>query len=168
MAIAWVPVEQEMGLQPIESTQSTQAHALGKIVKAYHSTYGQGEFIYLLGIGSTVAGSMVIYDGTTYATTLSPNTANQGRPVAVSMSANVASQYGWYAIGGTVPVLKTAVKVSPKVKVYQSGTTSRVFPTATSGKQVLNAISANAATVASATSTVDVLLNRPFMQGQVT
>lgn len=168
MAIAWVPSEQEMGLQPIEFTQTTQAHPLGKIVKAYHATYGLGEFIYLLGVGSTVAGSMVVYDGTTYQTALSPNTANQGRPVAVSMSANVASSYGWYAIAGTVPVLKTAIKILPKVKVYQSATTSRVMSTAASGKQVVNAISANAATIASATSTLDVLINRPFMQGAVT
>lgn len=163
----WTIIEQEIGLQPIETTSTTKLHDLGKIVRAVHATYGVGEFIYLLGVASTAVGNLVIYDGKTYQTALSPNTANQGRPVGLAMSANVASQYGWYMIQGTSPVLKTAAKISPAVAVFQSATTGRIFPTATTGKQVLGARSANAATIASATSSVDVLLNRPFMQGQI-
>lgn len=154
--------------QPIANTETTQKHPLGSIINAYDPTYGNGEFIYLLGVASTVIGSVVTYNATTYQTTLVPNTANLNSPVAVAMSANVASQYGWYQIGGLAVIKKTAVAVSPQVAVYISGTAGKIKSTAASGKQIVNAKAANLATVASGTSTVTVLINRPFAQGAVT
>jgi hypothetical protein len=69
--------------QPIANTEATQAAdiPLGKIVRAIDPTYGEGEFIYLLGVASTVVGSVVTYDGAstgtpTYQTALAPSTAN--------------------------------------------------------------------------------------------
>lgn len=141
---------------------------LGEIVNAYHPTWGEGEFIRLLGAANTVAGLMVNYNATTFQTTLTPNTANNEDPIAVAMSANVTSQYGWYQIEGLATVLKTAVAVAPGAKVYQSATVGRLMPTSASGKQILGARAANLATVTSTTSTVVVLINRPFGQGQIT
>jgi len=93
--------------QPIADTSTTKKHPLGTIVRAKDSTYGEGEFIYLLGVGSTVVGSLVTYNATTYQTALSPtNATTDSVPVAVAMSANVASQYGWYQIGGLAVVKK--------------------------------------------------------------
>jgi hypothetical protein len=126
-----------------------------------------GEFIYLKGVASTVVGSLVVYNPSTTTTALAPNTANLGQPVAVAMSANVAAQYGWYQIGGVATVKKTAVAVSPNVRLFISGTTGRLMPTVATGKQVLNARSANVASVTTTTSTVLVSINRPFVQGQV-
>lgn len=157
-----------LGAQPIAATQTTQAHPLGKTCKGLDPTYGEGEFIYLLGVASTVVGSLVSYNASTYQTTLVPNTANLNTPLAVAMAANVASQYGWYQITGLAVIKKTAVAVNPQVAVYLSGTAGRVKSSAASGKQVVNAKSANLATVASGTSTVTVLINRPHAQGQVT
>ena len=140
---------------------------LGMIVRAFDPTYGQGEFILLVGVGSTVVGSMVTYNATTYQTTLSANTANFAGPVAVAMSANTAALFGWYQIGGLAVIKKTAVAVSVGVAIYQSATVGRIMSTAASGKQILGARSANLASVTTTTSTVIVSINRPHKQGAV-
>ena len=146
----------------------TPPGTLGQVVRAFDPTYGEGEFIMLLGVASTVVGSLVTYNATTYQTTLSANTANQATPVAVAMSANLAASFGWYQIGGLAVIKKTAVATNAQVAVYQSATAGRIMATAASGKQILGARSANLATVASTVSTVIVSINRPHLQGQTT
>jgi hypothetical protein len=146
----------------------TPPNVLGSVIRAFDPTYGEGEFIMLVGVASTVVGSLVTYNTTTYQTALSPNTANLAQPVAVAMSANTAGTFGWYQIEGLAVVKKTAVAVNAGVAVYQSATTGRIMPTAASGKQLLGARSANLATVASSVSTVIVSINRPHMQGATT
>jgi hypothetical protein len=131
-------------------------------------TYGEGEFIYLLGVGSTEVGYLVKYNATTYQTVLAVNTAVQNVPVAVAMSANVASQYGWYQISGNAVVKKTSVAVTPQVNLFISATAGRVKVTASAGLQVCAARSANLTTVVTTTSTVVVTINRPHLQSQVT
>jgi hypothetical protein len=159
------------GAQPIANTETTAKHQLGTIVKGWDPTYGEGEFIYLLGVASTVVGSVVTYNTTTYQTTLIPNTANLSCPVAVAMSANVASQYGWYQIAGLAVAKKTAVKADPAVnaqRIYISATAGRVMQTSAAGKCILGAARANLTTVTSTTSTVTLLINRPMAQGPIT
>src|SRR5690348_11164155 len=87
-----------IGAQPIADTSTTQNHPLGTIVRAVDPTYGEGEFIYLLGAGSTAVRDWVSYNSDDWTTTRLA--ANAIGPVGVAMSANVASQYGWYQIGG--------------------------------------------------------------------
>lgn len=144
----------------------TLPNKLGMVVRAFDPTYGEGEFILLKGVASTAVGSLVTWDGTTYATTLCATTANQARPVAVAMSANTSSStYGWYQIGGTAVVTRTTgVKLNPTVAIGVTST-GKVGASA-SGKEILGARSANAATVASATTTVAVVMNRPHLQGR--
>ncbi len=159
----------QIGFQDIATTSTTQAHPLGTIVTAFDATtYGTGEFIYLGGVASTVVGSLVTYNPlalNTTATVLSPTAGSQGSPVAVAMSANVAGpNYGWYQISGTAVIKKTAVKVNPTVALFQSGTAGRVMSTVASGKQFSGMRSVNAATVASATSTINAVINRPSFQ----
>lgn len=156
------------GYQPIAATDTTQNHALGHIVMARDPTYGVGEFIYLLGVASTVVGSLVKWNATTYQTVLVTNTAVQAVPVGVAMSANVASQYGWYQIAGNAVVKKTAVTVNPQVTLFLSATAGRVKVLASAGLQVVGARSANLTTVTSTTSTVVVTINRPHLQSQIT
>jgi hypothetical protein len=179
--MAYTPVENREGIQPIAITNGAlpsqyqvgqspffgQAHPLGTIIRAYDPTLGEGEFIYLKGVASTVVGSAVIYNQLAGTTTLTPNTANLAQPVAFAMSANVASQFGWYQISGVAVISKTATKVNPAVQIFLSATAGAIQATVASGKEVLNAITVNAATVASATGTVQVQINRPFLQGQV-
>lgn len=158
----------ELGVQPIAVNSATQNHPLGKIVDGYDPTFGGGEFIYLLGVASTIVGSLVTYNATTFQTALSVNTAVQAVPVAVAMSANVATQFGWYQIAGLAVIKKTAVAVTPQVPVFLSTTAGRVRVIASAGLEVVGARSANLATIASTVSTVTVLINRPHLQSQIT
>jgi hypothetical protein len=87
--------------QGIADTSTTQKLELGKRVFARDNAstaYGTGEFIYLKGVASTAVGSWVHYNADDFSTVLA--VANGIGPVAVAMSANVASQYGWYQIHG--------------------------------------------------------------------
>ncbi len=164
-------VHRPAGAQPIENTETAAKHVLGALANATDPTYGEGEFIYLLGVASTVIGNVVDYSTTTYQTALSANTANQSNPVAVAMSANVAAQYGWYQVSGLAVIKKTAVKADPAVnanRVYQSATTGRIMQTSVAGKAILGASRANLTTVTSTTSTVICQINRPHKQGPIT
>jgi hypothetical protein len=156
--------------QAIADTSTTQKHHLGKIVRAYDSTYGEGEFIYLLGVASTVVGSLVRWNATTYQTALLTvaNGKNKGVPVGVAMSANVASQYGWYQISGNAVIKKTTVAVTPQVPIFISATDGRMKVLASAGQQILGAQTANLTTVVTTTSTVVVTITRPHTQGQIT
>lgn len=168
--MAYVITDQVIGSQPIATNSTVKNHPFGTVVRAIDPTYGEGEFIYLLGVASTVVGSLVTYQADTGVTALSPDTAKSGLPVAVAMSACVASQYGWYQIGGAAVVKKTAVKVDPAValRVFQSATVGRVMQTSASSKQILGARFSATATVTSTTSTAVVTLDRPHVQGNIT
>jgi hypothetical protein len=146
----------------------TPPAVLGSIVRAFDPTYGEGEFILLLGVASTVVGSVVRYNATTYQTTLVVNTAAQDVPVAVAMSACTAGLYGWYQIAGNAVIKKTAVTVAPNVTLFLSATAGRVKVLASAGLQLVAARSANLTTVTSTTSTITVTLNRPHLQSQIT
>ncbi len=168
--MAYVPSSPILGIQPINQTSNAAApnHPLGTIVDAYDPTLGAGKFIYLYGVAANFVGALVTYNQLTGLTTLAPNTGNLDKPVAVSMSANTGTTSGsWYQIQGAAVIKKTAVKVSPSVPLYLSGTTGRVMSTAASGKQLLNMTSINAATVLSATSTITAQMNYPFAQGAI-
>lgn len=158
------------GAQPIDVTSTTQNQPLGQIVRATDPTYGEGEFIYLLGVASTVVGSVAKYNATTYLTELITvsNGKNKGVPVGIAMSANVASQYGWYQISGNAVIKKTGVAVTPQVPVFISATTGRIKVLASAGQQILGAQTANLTTIVTTTSTVVVTINRPHTQGQIT
>lgn len=156
------------GCQPIANTD-VQKHVLGTIVRATDPTFGEGEFIYLLGVASTIVGSVVRYNATTYQTTLVTTTdKNTAAPLAVAMSANVAAGYGWYQISGNAVIKKTGVAVAPGVAIYISATSGRIKVLASAGQQILGARTANLATVVTTTSTVVVTINRPSCQSQIT
>ena len=163
----WIITENYVGGQAIATTDDTQNHPLGTIVRGRQTDTGGGggEFIYLLGVASTVVGSLVTYNATTFQTALSPtNATTDGSPLAVAMSANTAGRYGWYQISGLASIKKTAVPFAPSTALWLSGTAGRVYTTASTGKGIVGARSANLTTVASATSTVTVLINRPSIE----
>jgi len=121
-----------IGGQPIANTETTQYHPIGTIVKAKDPTYGEGEFVYLKGLASTVVGSAVIYDQ--YANTTTLAVAGSRGPVAIAMSANVASQYGWYQIGGSA-VIK-ALTVAANGNVYLTATAGTVDDFTVAGDKI--------------------------------
>ena len=96
----WVKTGPNITKQAIDATSTTLENALGTRCTARHASYGEAEFIYLVGVASTGQSDWVTFDEA-YTTTRTVADA-KGR-VGVSMSANVASQYGWYCIYGRVP-----------------------------------------------------------------
>lgn len=163
--MAWTPTENQLGIQPIASTSTVQNHALGTIVRATDPTYGGGEFIYLKGVVATVVGSLVNYDSFLATTALAPATGGIG-PVAVSMSINVASQYGWYQIGG-VAAVKAPNAMTPGAAVFAlAATPGSVDDAAVNGAQIVNAkVSTTTGTPGTGLGLIEI--NRPFNQGQV-
>jgi hypothetical protein len=62
----------------------------------------------------------------------------------------------------------TGGKTSPAVPLYLSATAGSVQSVASIGREMMNTVSVNAATVASATTTIQALIQRPFAQGAIT
>ena len=106
------------GAQPTQSItinagETTQKFALGTKCSFRDLTYGEIEAVYLKGVASTAAGDAVVYDPKNGITVraITTNDSTQGGPIAVALQPCVASQYGWYAVMGVVPVSTTgAVK----------------------------------------------------------
>lgn len=155
------------GAQPIANTSTTQLHALGTIVRGVDPTYGEGEFIYLLGVASTVVGSVVTYDASTYQTVLSAVGGNIPRPIAIAMSANVASQWGWYQISGVAVVKKTCT-ISLAAGAAVGVLTTGLIAGTGSGKEISGAAVAAVASATAGRTTVKVMINRPRKQGRIT
>jgi hypothetical protein len=168
----FTPVENRLGIQPIANSSSTQQHPLGTIIKGYDPTYGEGEFIYLLGVAATVVGSAVTWGGQsagtpTYQSALTPNTANLDQPIAIAMSANLAGQFGWYQIGGNAVVATNGTLAAGPGPVYLNATVGTLTSTQAAGKQILNAVNVTATGTPAANQAV-VEINRPTAQGQIT
>lgn len=130
-----------LGTQPIATTDTVQNHTLGTVVRAVDPVYGGGEFIYLKGVASTAVGSWVTYNPDDFSTTLLA--ANAIGPVAVAMSANVASQYGWYQIQGKA-VGKALTGYVDNALVYATATAGSVDDAVVAGDRVKNALGASA------------------------
>lgn len=81
-------------------TDTTQNFPFGTLVRGYDPIHGAGEFIYLLGVASTVAGDLVTYNSLTGVTTRGAATANDASPIAFALAPTVAALYGWYQISG--------------------------------------------------------------------
>lgn len=147
-----------IGAQPIAVTSTVQNHPLGTIVRATDPTYGAGEFIYLKGVASTAVGSWVTYNMDDGSTALLA--ANAIGAVGVAMSANVASQYGWYQISGKA-VGKALASYADNGLVYATATAGSIDDAVVSGDRVKNARGASAVDTPS-TGLAEFEINRPF------
>lgn len=147
------------GSQAIADTSTTQKHPLGKIVCAVDPTLGEGEFIYLLGVASTVVGSIVNYDDNFQTALDTSATAGPSRPLAVAMSANGAAAYGWYQISGLAVAAKSsAVSFADGAGV---GATAGLAVAVATGTVIQGAIVRAVASAASGRVTVAIAINRP-------
>lgn len=159
--MTWHITEGPVGAQAIADTSTTQNHPLGTIVQARDPTYGAGEFIYLLGAASTVARDWVTYNADDWSTTRTG--ANAIGPVAIAMSANVASQYGWYQISGKAQGAVLTGFTDNGI-VFLTSTASTIDDTSVAGDLVFLAKGASA--VANTGSTplyADFEISRPFV-----
>lgn len=157
--MAYVITDPIVGAQPIATTDTVQNHPLGTIVGAKDPTYGAGEFIYLAGLAATVVGSWVTYDQDGNTTALLA--ANAIGPVGVAMSANVASQYGWYQIGGKA-VGKALAAFADNGLVFATATAGSIDDAVVAGDRVKNAKGASAVDTPS-TGLAEFEIQRPFM-----
>lgn len=160
--------------QRIDETSTVQNHAVGTIVDAQDDgntitgqNLGGGRFIYLKGVASTQVGTLVSYDPFLNTTTIVPATGGASGPLAVAMSANVANQFGWYAIEGTVPVRAPNAMTAGANVFMLAATPGSVDDAAVAGEQILNAVAATTTGTPSAGLAL-VTLSRPFVQGQIT
>lgn len=166
-----------LGLMPIANKDSgvTQPGAssatptppltLGMVVTATDPTNGTGEFILLAGVASTVVGSLVTYNTTSYTTALAPVGANKPQPIAIAMSANTsASTWGWYQISGVAVAKKTSGLALASAAAVGVLTAGLVAATGT-GKEIQGALTVAKST---ASPTVKLVINRPHMQGRIT
>jgi hypothetical protein len=153
-----------IGAQPFDVTSTTQNLPLGTVVRGFDLTYGEGAFIYLKGCASTAVSDAVVYD--VKAATTTRTTASTAGLVAIAMSANVASQYGWYQIEGEAVVNAVASIVAGKT-VAQTATAGSLGPGAT-GVTPLYCATAKTATNTPTTGFAQVQINRPWVSGFTT
>ena len=137
---------------------------LGMIVTANDPTYGTGEFILLKGVASTVVGSVVTYNATTFQTALAPVGTNKPQPIAIAMSACLAVNWGWYQISGMAVAAKTSALALASNAAVGVLTVGLIAATGT-GKEIRGALTAAKATTPK---TVTLVINRAHMEGRIT
>jgi len=160
-AQTWTNLEKEVLLQAIDETSTTQMYALGKRIRASHATYGEGEFIYCKGVASTAIGDAVVYDNYNGATVRTV-AASRG-PLGIAMSANVASQYGWYQIQG-LAVCTVAASFAADKPCFSTSTAGTLDDAVVTGDKVDGAVSQTAIATPSGSYAV-IALNYPSMNG---
>lgn len=156
------PVDGKVIPQAIADTSTVQLLPLGTRVKAVDiasTAYGEGEFIYLKGVASTVVGSVVTYSQDDNSTALL--VANAIDPVALSMSINVASSYGWYQIYGK-GVAKVLASFADNLNCYATATAGSIDDAVVAGDRVKCMKSASAIDTPS-TGLAEVELQYPYM-----
>jgi len=167
--MAYFNADPILGVQPIDQSSTVQNHPLGMIVRGKDPVDGNGEFIYLLGVTGTAVGNLVNWSGSatgtaSWQTAISGSAASQGVSLAVAMSANTGSAYGWYAIGGAVMVTTNGTfAATGRIYLASSG---NVTTTSAAGTEILN-INQVTATGTPAANQAKVYINRPFAQGQI-
>ena len=155
--MTWVIKNGGINPQAIAETSTTQRHQLGEEVEAYDPDYGFGTFVYAKGVASTAVGSWVTLNPDDWTTTLLG--ANAIGPVGIAMSANVASQYGWYQRRGKA-VGKALTAFVDNGRVYATGTAGSIDDTVVDGDLVHNALGASA--VNESTLLADFEIDRPY------
>lgn len=147
--------------QAITDTSTTKQHDLGLEVQAFDESGVQGTctFVYCLGVASTIATDWVVI-GEDFAT--ARLTADLKGPVGVAMSANVASQYGWYqrvgkAIGGS----GGAIVDGAAVYATGAGAVGTVDDAVVDGDMVHNAFARS--TIGGAAITGQFQIDRPYV-----
>jgi|TARA_R110000764_G_scaffold9963_1_gene31194 hypothetical protein len=133
-----------IGQQAIDNNSATQMHDLLHCVRAQDratTDYGEGEFIYLLGLAATAVGSVVRYSAVSGITKLA--VANDKGPIACAMAATVAGEYGWYQIFG-VGVGKVKASFADDANCYLTSTAGSLDDAVVAGDRVHNCIGGSA------------------------
>jgi hypothetical protein len=147
-----------LGSQPIADVDTVKRHDLGTIVMASDPVYGMGEFIYLQTGAAVPVRGWVIYNADDYS--VASPAANSIGPIAIAMSAGVASGYGWFQISGKA-LGKCLTLFADNGKVYLTGTAYTVDDTVVAGDLVTPATGASLTVPASGYAEFEI--HRPFV-----
>jgi hypothetical protein len=164
-------------LNQVAGTGSGRANFYNEELRGYDPALGGGTFIYAKYSGTIAAGvvveltpslssGIVINSATAWA-----GTANTGRPLAVSLSAGVAGQWGWFQVQGSAIVTVSGAPAAGNPVYWQAAGVPS--PTGVASKQMVNAqfqtaVSQTVGGAALSATQAVVYLNRPFAQGAIT
>ena len=149
--------------QGIAETSTTQRLDLGTVVRANDrasTQYGQGEFIYASGAASTAVGSVTLLNPDDWSTSLAV-AADKGI-LAVAMSANPASSYGFYQIYGK-GVVKALTGFLDNANCYLTATAGSIDDAVVAGDFIYGMKGASALDIPS-TGLAEVELNYPSVR----
>lgn len=118
------------------------------------------DYIYLQGIGSTVASDWVTFDAGTYITARLATTSKGN--VAVATAAVLASQYGWYGYVGTFAANCLSACAS-NLPIYASGTAALATSVLTKNAQIQTAFARGAPVTTTGGGAQNVTINRPWI-----
>ena len=90
------------------------------------------EYIYLLGVGSVIAGTVVTYDEAFATTRMAANAVG---PVAVAQAAVVANKYGWFMRKGTCSA--EAVTVADNKSCYADANAGAIDDSGAAGDLIV-------------------------------
>lgn len=132
----WLFSSPQIGLPPVTDHSTTAGCALGtKRTAVDHGTNqnGEGDFMYVKGVASALAGSWVTINEDDYSTALLvPDAIGK---VGVFMSACVASEYGWVQVRGKA-VGKALTAFADNGNVYGTATAGSVDDAVVAGDRV--------------------------------
>jgi hypothetical protein len=137
---------------PLTQLDTTALYTLGSKVMDKSGN----EYIYMLGVASTVAGDAVIYTGA-YATARA--VANLKGPLAIAMGACVASTYGWYQISGLATGISLTAVVT-QTPLYLTATAGQLDDAVVATDLVYNAF---AYSVGGTNASFTCLIDHPFV-----
>jgi hypothetical protein len=156
----YVIQDARIGMQQIETVETSQKHPLGTIVRASDPTYGAAEFIYVKGFAQGGTGKWVAIntdDGTSSGVVA--NGVNN--LIGIAMGAlDATTKYGWVMIEGKHPAAKCLTGYADNGRVFLTSTTGSVDDTSVAGDMVWNAKGASSTTAN--TFVAEFELHRPF------
>ena len=166
----WISESTQIGWTAPGNVDTEMKVPAGTVATFRDAVLGGGEFIYLLGVASTILGSVVSYqlsDGVSLngTTALWAGTAGTGSPLAVATAAIVASDWGWYQIGGAAIVATSGTVAAGNPLYFQAA--GVVQAAAVNGKQIVGAVAGSANGVPTTNQAI-VTLDRPMVQTQTT
>jgi hypothetical protein len=129
----------------LTDVDTTQRNPLGAVSDGVDNFGNKAEFIYLKGVASTIAGSVVTFDEAGVTTLIA---ANAKGPVAIAMAAiDSTSKYGWYCIKGTVKA-DVVANSADNSTVGRETTDGKIGDGRAAGDQIANAFQREATTAA--------------------
>lgn len=168
---AWKQAENSLGASVPGTVDTAKRVPLGTIRRFVDARYGEGEFIYLAGATSTVAGDAVSYNAITFVTTRAAAGAGIPWNIAFATAAvDASTKYGWYQISGLAIANKTKT-VSMAAGIAVGISTAALISASSSLKELLGAwvgIVASATTTTNNGGKVVLSINRPRLQGRIT